>query len=186
MRTPIGWFERAVGAFVVVAMVVLVAALFNSARKENFFRFEDPFEVYTFVKKGYGLRTGATVLIRDVEAGVVTDVKLVHTSTDSKGVVRAGETVQVTMHIFRDFPEFLTTRTRARVPRPPIGSAAIELVADQILGEPLKRKASIDQLEEEPESLDEKIAKIKDDVKQVKDELVATLRGAQGTIVDIT
>lgn len=187
MRTPLTWIEKVVGVFVVFILALLVAALFVTARRHNVFQLRQPFEVYTFLEHGYGLKNGAPVKINDVEAGVVTAVTLVTPKErDPKFFDRS---VRVTIRVDGDFPNFLSANTKARVVREILGGAHVELVSQtrDLVRAKLERGAFLES-ELPPsiqEQLEEVLDRLKGDVEAVKEDVIKTLKDLQGIIANI-
>jgi ABC-type transporter Mla subunit MlaD len=186
VRTPLTWIEKVVGAFVLVIFFILGATLFVTAQRHNVFNLRKPFEIFTFTAEGYGLKNGAPVKILDVEAGVVTDVRLVREAErDQDDPAHFARMVRVSMRIDNDQAELLSVSTTAVIERPPIGGSFVTLVTDPrylVVGR-LPNGAKIDS--SVPPSLLEKVATIKDDVAKVKDNVVETLQNLQTIIANV-
>lgn len=194
MRTPLTWIEKVVGVFVVAVLALLATTLFVTAQKHNVFNLRQPYEIKMFLKAGYGLKTGSPVKIQEVDAGVVTTVKLSHESERDQHVEHFDRNVLVILRLNGDFPDFLSVSTTAIVKQNPLSGSSIELQTDpkylQNKGQQdaahhklfaefrngkwvETRVAEIDA--EAEDSLFDKLAKIKDDVASVKDKVIQTL-----------
>ena len=185
MRTPLTWIEKVVGLFVVLILALFAAALFYTAQRHRLFQLKRPFEVFANYDKGYGLKVGAPVVINDVDGGVVTDVKLVRAErvqVVNEEQKKLGTLVRVTIRVEDDFAEFLGYRTKANVVRPPIGSSSIELLSEGPPGS-LRLGATIESMVEE--SLFEKLAKVRDDIFAVREQILRTLQDLQKIIENV-
>jgi ABC-type transporter Mla subunit MlaD len=183
VRTPLSWMEKVVGLFVVFIGGLFVLALFVTAQRQNVFNLRQPFEVYTFLDEGYELVSGAKVKISNIEAGIVTDVRLV--SEKERDPNHFDRMVRVTIRVEGDNPNFLSYRTIARIKRKPIGGTEVELVSEtkDLVVAKLKPKTNIES--DVPPDLFEQLAGIKTDVEAVKDDVLKTLRDLQGIIANV-
>jgi phospholipid/cholesterol/gamma-HCH transport system substrate-binding protein len=187
MRTPMSYFEKATGVFVLVMLGLLGAAVFVAAQRNNMFSTRQDFEIATFVEKGYGIVVGSKVFIRDAEAGFVTDAALV-TMTARPRHHEHDRPIRVTMRVVGDFPKYLSADTVAVVNQQPIGGTKIDLQTnleklDNHDVEALANGATIES--DVPESLLEKLGKIKDDVTAVKEDILKTLKNVQDIIANV-
>lgn len=185
MRTPLTWIEKTVGLFVVLILALLATALFFTARRHSMFQLRKPFEIFTFLDTGRGLKTGAPVKINEVEAGVVTAVEIV--PEGKRDPKHFDKMVRVTIRVESEYPQFLSRKTRAIV-KPPV--PAVEPAHIVLESDPRDRASgrldagAVIDAEVEP-SIFEKLAGIKEDVAAVKDDVLKTLRDIQGIIANV-
>jgi hypothetical protein len=119
--------RKAPAALLAATGLLVAGALFVNARRSEGPTGED-FIVYAASTDGFGTRPGATVKVRGVEVGTVTDVALIHDAD------RPEQPVRITMKISRHGASFLFDRTVAHIERiqmgpgvPPFAVPPIEL-----------------------------------------------------------
>src|SRR3954469_11332856 len=114
MRTPINRTETITGGFLVAVALLLLLALFASARRTSLAdMFSAGFVLTAVASDGYGAAIGSPVKVRDVEVGSVTEVALVE---DAQFPARP---VRIRMQIQPAAARFLGDHTVAHIVRPP-------------------------------------------------------------------
>lgn len=125
MRTPVGTFERAMAAFVLVAAVLVVFALTIVAQRRDIADFFRPdVALFVLASDGQGVTPGSAVRLKGIEIGSVQRVELV---TDAK---HPGKDVRLTLGLRPKNMDFLGEATQATINVPPFGAASVELVSD--------------------------------------------------------
>jgi phospholipid/cholesterol/gamma-HCH transport system substrate-binding protein len=126
MRRPFRYVNEIAGAFVLLGLLLLAAALMLAARSSGWFQKERRFAVTLPPEGSFGLRPGAEVRILGTVVGRVTDIGI-----DHAGNMRAG------VAILEDFGRFVRTDSVALVQKTYVvaGTAFLEITRGE--GEPL-------------------------------------------------
>jgi ABC-type transporter Mla subunit MlaD len=180
--------EKVVGVFVLFILGLLTVALFVTAQRREIFDFQTPLIVRCAMDRGYEFKPGAPVLINEVEAGSVSDVSL-----DTLGRVELTIRVEgkFKQHVGKPSARVdgkMLQGSEVLIDRPPIGSPKINITsADPKLRYPIEKFPTEVRLPDArvPPSVIEKLAAVKDDFAEVKDEVIVTLRDVAKIIENI-
>lgn len=136
--------ERLVGAFVLTALVVLIALLFANSRTNNIFEKKVYYEVY--LRNAQGMSTESVVNLSGIEVGRVSAIGI---SEDHR--------IRLTLFVYERFRDLVRADSRASVSKLSVlGKAAIEISAGSPQ-QPLLEAGAVLPIDE-PLSIDELIA----------------------------
>jgi len=159
--------ERVVGAFVLVALALLIGMLFAGGKSAHWF--EERIYYHLFLKNAQGLGIESPVKISGIEVGRVSSLGI---SSDNR--------IHVTFFIYERFRDLVRADSRAAVGKLSIvGNATIDISAGSPEAELVPDGAIL--MAEEPLSLDELLAELTPVMEEVK----RTVEGISGIVAAI-
>ncbi len=164
MKIKVGWVERMVGVFILIAVFFVVAFLVVKANREKWF--DTPLRVRVVTSAGFGLKPGTVVKLNGIEVGAVESVLL----NESNQVLS-------TLAIRHEYADRIVEDAVAEIDEPPIlGGTTIDIQVSSKGGRAVPENSILKV--HEPENLFAKVGVTAGDVSR----LVGTLNEILETV----